>query len=58
MMLCYTYVIIINNTLFVEYVDTTLPQVGPNGERYSITDTLDIIGTTSVGSGYPFIKLS
>jgi len=46
------------DALFVEYVDTTLPQVGPNGERYSITDTLDIIGTTSVGSGYPFIKLN
>jgi hypothetical protein len=46
------------DTLFVEYVDTTLPQVGPNGERYSLTDTLDIVGTTSVGSGYPFIQLN
>ena len=45
------------DTLYVEYVDTTLPKVGPNGEIYSTSDTLDIIGTTSVTSGYPFITL-
>jgi hypothetical protein len=45
------------DTLYVEYVDTTLPRVGPNGEIYSTADTLDIIGTTSVTSGYPFITL-
>jgi hypothetical protein len=46
------------DTLYVEYIDTTLPQVGPNGERYSLTDTLDIVNTTTVGSGYPFITLN
>jgi hypothetical protein len=45
------------DTLYVEYVDTTLPRVGPKGEIYSTADTLDIIGTTSVTSGYPFITL-
>jgi len=45
------------DTLYVEYVDTTLPAIGPNGEIYSKTDTLDIIATTSVTSGYPFITL-
>ena len=45
------------DTLYVEYVDTTLPRVGPNGEIYSTADTLDIIGTTHVTSGYPFITL-
>ena len=45
------------DTLYVEYVDTTLPKVGPNGEINSKSDTLDIIGTTSVTSGYPYITL-
>ena len=45
------------DTLYVEYVDTTLPAVGPNGEQWSKSDTLDIIGTTSVTSGYPYITL-
>jgi len=45
------------DTIYVEYVDTTLPSIGPNGERWSISDTLDIIGTTSVTSGYPYITL-
>jgi hypothetical protein len=45
------------DTLYVEYVDTTLPKIGPNGEINSKTDTLDIIGTTSVTSGYPYITL-
>jgi hypothetical protein len=45
------------DTLYVEYVDTTLPNVGPNGEINSKSDTLDIIGTTSVTSGYPYITL-
>ena len=45
------------DTLYVEYVDTTLPAIGPNGEIYSESDTLDIIGTTSVTSGYPYITL-
>jgi hypothetical protein len=43
--------------LYVEYVDTTLPRVGPNGEIYSTADTLDIIDTTYVTSGYPKITL-
>ena len=45
------------DTLYVEYVDTTLPAIGPTGEIYSESDTLDIIGTTSVTSGYPYITL-
>ena len=45
------------DTLYVEYVDTTLPAIGPNGVRNSISDTLDIIGKTSVTSGYPYITL-
>jgi hypothetical protein len=45
------------DTLYVEYVDTTLPAVGPNGEQWSKADTLDIIGTTSVTTGYPYITL-
>jgi hypothetical protein len=45
------------DTLYVEYVDTTLPAIGPNGERYSTSDTLDIIGTTHVTSGYPYVTI-
>jgi hypothetical protein len=45
------------DTLYVEYVDTTLPAVGPNGEQWSKADTLDIIGTTHVTSAYPYITL-
>ena len=45
------------DTLYVEYVDTTLPAVGPNGEQWSKTDTLDIIGTTSVTSPFPHITI-
>jgi hypothetical protein len=45
------------DTLYVEYVDTTLPAVGPNGEQWSKSDTLDIIGTTSVTTGYPYVTL-
>ena len=45
------------DTLYVEYVDTTLPRVGPNGELNSTLDTLDIIATTSVISGYPYVTL-
>ena len=45
------------DTLYVEYVDTTLPKVGPNGEINSKSDTLDIIGKSSVTSGYPYITL-
>jgi hypothetical protein len=45
------------DTLYVEYVDTTLPRVGTNGELNSKSDTLDIIGKTSVTSGYPYITL-
>ena len=45
------------DTLYVEYVDTTLPAVGPNGEQWSKSDTLDIVATTSVTSGYPYITL-
>ena len=43
--------------IYVEYVDTTLPANGPNGEQWSKSDTLDIIATTSVTSGYPYITL-
>jgi len=45
------------DTLYVEYVDTTLPAISPNGEQWSKSDTLDIIGTTSVTTGYPHITL-
>jgi hypothetical protein len=45
------------DTLYVEYVDTTLPAVGPNGEQWSKADTLDIIGTTHVTSAYPYVTL-
>ena len=45
------------DTLYVEYVDTTLPRVGPNGELNSKSDTLDIIGKTSVTSGYPYVTI-
>ena len=45
------------DTLYVEYVDTTLPAIGPNGENWSKSDTLDIIGTTSVTTGYPYVTL-
>jgi hypothetical protein len=45
------------DTIYVEYVDTTLPAIGPNGERWSISDTLDIIGTASVTTGYPYVTL-
>jgi hypothetical protein len=45
------------DTLYVEYVDTTLPRVGANGELNSKSDTLDIIATTSVTSGYPYVTL-
>jgi hypothetical protein len=45
------------DTLYVEYVDTTLPAIGPNGEQWSKHDTLDIIGTTHVTSAYPYVTL-
>ena len=45
------------DAIYVEYVDTTLPAIGPNGEKWSISDTLDIIGTTHVTSAYPYITL-
>ncbi|WP_067956985.1 hypothetical protein [Nitrosopumilus sp. Nsub] len=45
------------DTLYVEYVDTTLPTIGPNGEKWSKSDTLDIIATTATTSGYPYITL-
>ena len=45
------------DTIYVEYVDTTLPKVGPNGEINSKSDTLDIIGKSSVTSGYPYVTL-
>ena len=45
------------DTIYVEYVDTTLPAIGPNGEKWSISDTLDIIGTTHVTSAYPYVTL-
>jgi hypothetical protein len=45
------------DTLYVEYVDTTLPKIGANGEINSKSDTLDIIGKTSVTSGYPYVTI-
>ena len=46
------------DTIYVEYVDTTLPAIGPNGEiNGQISDTLDIIGTASVTTGYPYVTL-
>ena len=45
------------DTIYVEYVDTTLPAIGPNGESWMETDTLDIIGTSSVVTGYPYVTL-
>jgi hypothetical protein len=45
------------DTIYVEYVDTTLPAIGPNGEQWSISDTLDIIGTASVTTAYPYVTL-
>ena len=45
------------DTIYVEYVDTTLPAMGPNGESWMKTDTLDIIGTTSVVNEYPYVTL-
>jgi len=45
------------DTLYVEYVDTTLPAIGPNGEQWSKSDTLDIVATTSVTSPFPHITI-
>ena len=45
------------DTIYVEYVDTTLPAIGPNGESWMETDTRDIIGTSSVVNGYPYVTL-
>jgi len=45
------------DTLYVEYVDTTLPRTGPNGESWSKSDHIEIVATTSVTSGYPYVTL-
>jgi hypothetical protein len=45
------------DTLYVEYLDTTLPKDGPNGESWSKSDHLEIIATTSVTSGYPYVTI-
>ena len=45
------------DTLYVEYVDTTLPREGPNGEIWTTADTLDIVATTHVIAGYPYVTL-
>jgi hypothetical protein len=45
------------DTIYVEYIDTTLPRNGPNGESWSKSDNIEIIATTSVTSGYPYITL-
>ena len=45
------------DNLYVEYTDTTLPRVGPNGESWSKSDDIDIVATTSVTSGYPYVTL-
>jgi hypothetical protein len=45
------------DTLYVEFVDTTLPRAGPNGEQWSKSDHIEIVATTSVTSGYPYVTL-
>ena len=45
------------DTIYVEYVDTTLPTIGPNGESWMKKDTLDIIATSSVVNGYPYVTI-
>ena len=45
------------DTIYVEYIDTTLPRNGPNGESWSKSDNIEIIATTSVTSGYPYITI-
>jgi len=45
------------DTIFVEYVDTTLPKIGPNGESWSKSDHIEVIATTSVTSGYPYVTI-
>ena len=45
------------DSLYVEYTDTTLPAVGPNGERWSMNDHIEIVATSSVTSGYPYITI-
>ena len=45
------------DTIFVEYVDTTLPNIGPNGESWSKSDHIEVIATTSVTSGYPYVTI-
>jgi hypothetical protein len=45
------------DTIYVEYQDTTLPKVGPNGESWSKSDHIEIIATTSVTTGYPYVTI-
>ena len=45
------------DNIYVEYTDTTLPERGPNGEAWSKSDHIDIVATTSVTSGYPYITI-
>jgi hypothetical protein len=45
------------DTLYVEFVDTTLPAIGPNGEQWSKSDHIELVATSSVTSGYPYVTL-
>jgi hypothetical protein len=45
------------DTIYVEYTDTTLPKSGPNGESWSKSDHIDVVATSSVTSGYPYVTL-
>ena len=45
------------DNIYVEYTDTTLPREGPNGESWSKSDHIEIVATTSVTSGYPYVTI-
>ena len=45
------------DTIYIEYEDSTLPKVGPNGEQWSKSDHIEITATTSVTSGYPYVTI-
>jgi hypothetical protein len=45
------------DTIYIEYEDSTLPKVGPNGEQWSKSDHIEITATSSVTSGYPYVTI-
>jgi hypothetical protein len=45
------------DTIYAEFIDTTLPANGPNGEQWSKSDHIKIVATSSVTSGYPYVTL-